>query len=160
MTTDLALGANTAIEGTVTLVNLLHRELKSDKNRHITTAQLRSLFEEYVSTCKPRAENASKLSGDVMRMNALQSNFAVFSAHYLFPYIAPFLAKDFVKLIGTGPKLDFVPTKKTNEEAEGWRDAKPKDGGGAFSTMLVMLTAGGAMAAYAISRYGLPLLRK
>ncbi|KAF2220276.1 hypothetical protein BDZ85DRAFT_204600 [Elsinoe ampelina] len=149
MTADLGLGANIAIEGAVTLCNILNRETKSDKHRHFTTAELSALFTEYQAARYVRAKAFTDLSGKATRMNSYQTYFGRFMTGYVAPWLAPIQLRKLSEAFAKGPKLDYVPTRTINEDAPGWKLGEKKEAEGASAVKyLVAAAAGGVAVSY------------
>ncbi|KAF4548583.1 FAD-binding domain-containing protein 25 [Elsinoe fawcettii] len=142
MTADLGLGANIAIEGAVTLCNILNRETKSDKTRHFSQSELSNLFKEYQKARFLRAKAFTDLSGKATRANSYQTYFGRFMAAYLNPWMASIQLQKLSEAFAKGPKLDYVPTRTINEDADGWKLAeKSQNAAGSSSTRYVVAAA-------------------
>jgi FAD dependent monooxygenase len=158
MTADLALGANIAVESGVYLANILHRELKANPSRHMSTSELSALFAEYQQGRFDRASAFVDISGKVTRMHSYQTCFKRFWAGYIAPYVAPMQTLKFAESFGKAPKLDYVPVRTVDENAEGWRLGEKKREGMRWGMYLVVgATVGAAIAWWATSTLSLIL---
>ncbi|KAL6705827.1 hypothetical protein ACN47E_006287 [Coniothyrium glycines] len=162
MTADLGMGANLAVESAVTLCNILHREVKSNPNRHFSVDELDKLFAEYQKARFDRCSAYVDLSGKVTRMRAWNTYFGRFMISYVAPLINHSRMMDFAKSLAQAPKLDYVPVQTINEDAEGWKLAdKTKKDDAVSSTWLayvVLTSTVGVSLAYAASTGLLPTL--
>lgn len=150
MTTDLALGANTGIETVVTLVNLLNRELKNDRNQHPTTAELSSLFQEYQNDRQGRLKALCELSRETTSRNMFRTLRRKLEALYLLPVLENIFDKKLVEMLSAAPKLDFAPLRDTNDNAEAWVQGRAAVTKGKSS----MVTSGYLLAASLIGLVG------
>lgn len=155
MTADLGLGANTAIGGAVALSNILHRELKSNQNRHFTTSEISALFAEYQKKRYATTKELVDISGMMTRMHSYGS----LGKRLFISYIAPLLEKkntmEFVKLMANQPKLDYAPLRTMNEDAEGWKLANKKGNekqSAGVLTYFLITSAVGILISYATIR--------
>lgn len=161
MSTDLGTGANLAVEAVVTLCNILHRELKSNPNRHPSRLELAAMFAEYQEEQYERTENNVKTSGSITRLHTYRTLFGRFLIGYLSAYLQPMHLRRFAQSFADGPKLDYAPCHITNENAEGWKLKKKKGDKAKASTgwltyVLITSTIGVTIAYAAKSRYSLP----
>jgi FAD dependent monooxygenase len=129
MTADLGIGANMAIESAVVLSNILQRSLASNPNRHFTTDELSTLFQEYQSKRHPRAKAYVTLSGSVTRMRSYYSFWGrIFITRIAtLPWMRKMQMERMMLGFTKGPKLEYVKTRTINENAEGWQLAKKQD---------------------------------
>ena len=155
MTADLGVGANISIEDAVVLCNILHRELKDNRNHHPTKAELTSMFAEYQKDRHGRAKAFTELSGKATRMNSWDSLFRKVFATRIAPFLYTIQVKKLATAFAKGPKLDYVPVQTIDENEEGWLLAKEEEKGSSTS-WLVYASVGAIATGWAISRYGLP----
>ena len=160
MTADLGIGANLVVESVVTLCNILHRELKSNPNRHFDTTELKTLFQEYQNERYERMSKYVELSGQVTRMRAYTTLFGRIMVSYVAPLMMKGRTMKFAESLAQAPKLDYVPTRTINENAAGWKLANKKDGSTSSSWLVyvVLTSTVGLSIAYAASAGLLPKL--
>ncbi|KAF2632749.1 FAD/NAD(P)-binding domain-containing protein [Macroventuria anomochaeta] len=157
MTADLGIGANIAIEDAVALCNILHRELKADRNRHPTKSEITSIFVEYQKERWDRAKAFTDLSGKATRMNSYDTLFGRVFATYIAPYLYEAHITKLATAWAKAPKLDYVPVQTIDENAPGWLLAKEEEK--ASSTpWLVYAGVSALVTGLAVSRYGFPKL--
>jgi FAD dependent monooxygenase len=157
MTADLGLGANTAIESGIYLANILHRELHSNPNRHVSVPELSALFTEYQEGRFERASAFVDISGKVTRMHSYQTFFGRVWASYVDPYLASMQTIKFAESFGKAPKLDYVPVRTVDESAEGWKLGKKKSEGMGWWTYVIVTSTIGAAVAWGVTQ-GAPAL--
>ncbi|KAF1841758.1 FAD/NAD(P)-binding domain-containing protein [Cucurbitaria berberidis CBS 394.84] len=126
MTADLGIGANIAIESAVSLCNILHREIKSDPNRHPSKSELSAWFNEYQEDRFNRTKEFVDLSGKVTRMNSYQTLFGRYFLTYVAQYLSEIQLWKFAESFAVAPKLNYAPVRTINEDTVGWRLAKKK----------------------------------
>ncbi|KAI8938093.1 hypothetical protein NX059_005763 [Plenodomus lindquistii] len=155
MTAELGMGANIAIEAAITLANILHRELKANPNRRFTQSELSGLFTEYQTDRFDRAKGYVKLSGQVTRGYSYQSLFSRFMVGYVGPWIQNSKLMQLAESLAEAPKLDYVPVRTMNEDAEGWQLAKKGEksvaGARSWGAKVLLASVVGAAVAYAVS---------
>lgn len=127
MTADLGAGANIAIEDAVVLCNLLHRELKEDRNRHPTKAQIASILAEYQKERFSRAKLFTELSGKVTRAHSYDTLIGKLFATRIGPMMYETQLLKFATEWAKAPKLDYVPVQTIDESAPGWLLAKEQE---------------------------------
>ncbi|KAH9863365.1 hypothetical protein IAQ61_009642 [Plenodomus lingam] len=121
MTSELGAGANMAIESAVSLANILHRNLKDDRNRHFTQSELSALFTEYQNDRFDRVKDHVDRSGQATRAFTYQSLISRFMVGYVGPWMHKSQVKQLAESLTQAPKLDYVPLRTLNEDAEGWK---------------------------------------
>jgi FAD dependent monooxygenase len=127
MTADLAIGANMAVESAVYLCNILHRELKANPNRRMSTSELSDLFAEYQNGRFGRAKAFATLSGQATRRHTYQTYLGRFYIGYIAPYLMSIHTQKMAESFVQSPKLDYAPVRTINENAEGWHLGKQKE---------------------------------
>jgi 2-polyprenyl-6-methoxyphenol hydroxylase-like FAD-dependent oxidoreductase len=120
MTPDVGLGANLAIENVVALANILHRELASDRTRHLSQSEVTKLFEEYQSDRYEKVKTLVEYSGTVTRIHSQETEQEVHIVRNVLPNAGPAFVEQFTNIIKTAPKLDYAPNTLINETASGW----------------------------------------
>jgi FAD dependent monooxygenase len=151
MTADLGLGANVGIEDAVSLCNILHRELAANRARHPDGHELSSMFAEFQAARYERVKSLVELSGKATRMHTYDSLFGRFFVGYVAPYLTKYQVMMLAKILAEAPKLDYVPVRTINEDAEGWKLAG-KTRGTVFSTRLGYVVVGVTVACVILSR--------
>ncbi|KAF2856777.1 FAD/NAD(P)-binding domain-containing protein [Plenodomus tracheiphilus IPT5] len=141
MTSELGFGANIAIESAITLANILHRELKANPNRHFTHPNSRP------------SSGYVELSGQVTRMYSYQTLFSRLLVGYVSPWIQHSQFMKLAESISRAPKLDYVPVRTMNEDAEGWKLAKKGaiNARGGWRMHVLLTSTVGVAIAYAVS---------
>lgn len=157
MTADLGLGANIAVEDAVVLCNILHRELKTNRNRHPTSAEITSLFAEYQKERYKRAKGFADASGKVTRAHSYDSLIGKLYATRISPLMYETQVKQLATAWAKAPKLDYVPARTIDETAPGWLLAE-KEQGVSSTTWLLYASIAALVAGLAVSRYGVPKL--
>lgn len=158
MTADLGIGANLGIEAAVSLCNILHRELKSDSNRHPSTSELSAMFTEYQNDRYDRAKSFVELSGKATRMHTWQGTFNKFFICYVAPYFNAARVRLLAAALAIAPKLDFAPLHILNENTDGWKLSKKEAKAGAGWMTYVLLTSTIGIAVAYATKQGLPTL--
>lgn len=157
MTADLGIGANIACEDAVVLCNILHRELKVDRNRHPTKAEITSMFAEYQKKRWNRAKVFTDLSGKATRANSYDTLFGRLFATRIAPLLYETQVIKFATAWAEAPKLDYVPVQTIDENAPGWLLAKKE--AKTSSVLWPLYTGIGAVVVgLAVARYGVPKL--
>ncbi|KAJ8110524.1 hypothetical protein OPT61_g6655 [Boeremia exigua] len=145
MTPDLGIGANIAIEDAVVLCNILNRELKDNRNRHLTAKELKSMFAEYQKERWNRAKSFTDLSGKVTRANSYDSLMGRLFATRISPLMYETQLTQLATAWAKAPMLDYAPVQTIDENAPGWLLAKKQEKTG-VSTWLVYAGVGAALA--------------
>ncbi|KAH6620443.1 hypothetical protein C7974DRAFT_234147 [Boeremia exigua] len=153
MTADLGVGANIAIEDAVVLCNILHRELKDDRNRHPTKQELNSMFVEYQKERYDRAKAFTDLSGKATRANSYDSLIGRLFATYISGWMYETQVTKLATAWAKAPKLNYAPVQTIDESAPGWLLAKTQDEASS-SMWLMYATFGAVVTGLAISRFG------
>lgn len=160
MTADLGMGANTAIESAVVLVNLLHGALKDDPNRHFSQDEISDLFAKYQKKRYPAAKIWMELSGKVTRSRSYESLWARFFVTQIapMPWMQKMKSAKFIQVLAKTAKLDFVSTRTINENAEGWKQVPENKGNGASWVAYALVTSvvGVGLSYAAVLKWGLP----
>jgi FAD dependent monooxygenase len=120
MTPDLGFGANLAIESAISLANILHREIASDRNRHFTKSEVSKLLEEYQKTQYDKAKGLVEFSGQVTRTHSQETAKEEEIVRNVLPQAAPATLERFTNIVRSAPKLDYVQNTLINEAARGW----------------------------------------
>lgn len=120
MTADLGIGANIGIEDVAVLCNILHRELKGDRNRHPSKDEITAMFAEYQQERYARAKAFTDMSGKVTRMHSYNTLFGRIFATYISPWLYEVQLKKLATAWAKAPKLDYVPVQTIDETAPGW----------------------------------------
>jgi FAD dependent monooxygenase len=161
MTADIGIGANMAIESAVVLCNLLQRSIAEDPNRHFTIPELSSLFSEYQAKRFGRAKAFVDISGKVTRMNSYQTLWQRFLVTRIvsLDFMRQKSSQNFVLTLAKSPKLEYVPTRTINEDAEGWKipDKVPDTGRPWVVYALATSAMGVALSYMAVLKWGRPL---
>ncbi|KAH7405963.1 hypothetical protein DE146DRAFT_630660 [Phaeosphaeria sp. MPI-PUGE-AT-0046c] len=160
MTADLGMGANTAIESAIVLVNLLQRALKDDPCRHFSQEEISDLFGEYQETRYGAAKKWMELSGKVTRTRSYESLWARFFITQIAPmaWLQKIKNEQFVQALAKTAKLEFAPTKTINENADGWKQIPGDQSTGApwVAYALVTSVVGVGLSYAAVLRWGMP----
>jgi 2-polyprenyl-6-methoxyphenol hydroxylase-like FAD-dependent oxidoreductase len=128
MTSNLALGANTAIESVASLANHLHAILQASPDAKPTTAEWETTFASFQKQRKGRAASAVTMTGDYTR----RATWATTLGWFLQMYLGPWLGDQFVMswvfspFIKDGTKLDFVEEKHRKPGKVAWTDDNVK----------------------------------
>jgi FAD dependent monooxygenase len=140
------MGANMSIESATVLANVLHRASTAHPHTpyHPSLPELSALFTQYQSKRYTRAKTFVGISGNVTRMCSYSSLWGRFVVGYI--ATLPFMQKMQAKRMGMGfaraPKLEYVPTRTINENAEGWKvEKRAKRGAGRAWIVYVLLTS-------------------
>jgi hypothetical protein len=151
-----------AIESAVTLCNLLQASTSShEPNHHPTAPELSALFTKYQSMRYERANGFMKLSGAVTRMRSYQTlwNRLFVTRIATLPYMQRMQTEQMAAGFANGPKLEYVPTRTINMDAEGWKKPQSKKSNAAswMAYAIVTSAVGMAISYAAVLRWGLPL---
>lgn len=155
MTADLGVGANIAIEDAIALSNILHRELKANRNRHPTKTEIASMFAEYQKERWNRAKAFTDLSGKATRANSYDTLFGRVFTTYISPLLSDIQVVKLATAWAKAPKLDYVPVQTINENAPGWLLAK-KEEKTSTNKWLVYASIGAVVTGLAVFRYKAP----
>lgn len=160
MTADLGMGANMGIESAVVLVNLLHRALKDDPNRRFSQEELTDLFSKYQQKRYGGAKAWMENSGKMTRMQSYETLWQQIFVTKIatLPWVKKYKSEKFVQALAKTAKLDFVPTRTINNDAEGWKivPKKPNTGAPWLAYALLTSVVGLGLSYAAVLQWGLP----
>jgi FAD dependent monooxygenase len=156
------MGANMAIESAVALCNVLQASTSSHApNHHPTASELSALFSKYQSVRFDRAKEFMQISGAVTRMRSYQSLWKKFFITRIatLPFMQRTQVGQMMAGFAKGPKLEYVPTRTINMDADGWKPPMSKKSNGApwVAYALVTSVIGIGMSYAAVLKWGFPL---
>jgi len=122
MTSNLALGANNAIESAAALANELHR-LAGGHNQSPTPSAIEEAFARYQAAREARARQAMEMTGGNARLSIWKTQLGYLINRYVLPRLSGQRITDWMlsPYISGGVVLDFVDVKSVGRAKIPWK---------------------------------------